>query len=65
MPSPSELNALLSTLFSRNTGTPVCAGVLAAEDEQPSVDLVMDSPYEHRAGAAMRLHTFLVNSLPS
>ena len=30
------------------------AGVLVAEDEQPYLDLAMDSPYEQLAGAAIR-----------
>ena len=30
------------------------AGVRVAEDEQPYLDLAMDSPYEQLAGAAMR-----------
>jgi len=32
----------------------VRAGVLVAEDEQPYLDLAMDSPYEQLAGAAIR-----------
>ena len=51
---PGELDALLSTLITRITRTLVRAGVLVAEDEQPYLDLAMDSPYEQLAGAAVR-----------
>ena len=52
--SPEELNALLRTVITRVTRTLVRAGVLVAEDEQPYLDLEMDSPYEQLAGAAIR-----------
>ena len=45
---------MLSTLIRRITRTLVRAGVLVAEDEQPYLDLAMDSPYEPRAGAPVR-----------
>jgi hypothetical protein len=51
---PGELDALLTTVITRITHTLVRAGVLVAEDEQPYLDLAMDSPYEQLAGAAMR-----------
>jgi len=52
--SPEELNALLTTVITRVTRTLVRAGVLVAEDEQPYLDLEMDSPHEQLAGAAIR-----------
>ena len=45
---------MLSTLITRITHTLVRAGVLVAEEEQPYLDLAMDSPYEQLAGAAIR-----------
>jgi hypothetical protein len=51
---PEQLQALLSTVITRVTRTLVRAGVLMAEDEQPYLDLAMDSPYEQLAGAAIR-----------
>jgi hypothetical protein len=51
---PEEHQALLSTVITRVTRTLVRAGVLMAEDEQPYLDLAMDSPYEQLAGAAIR-----------
>jgi hypothetical protein len=51
---PEELEALLTTVITRVTRTLVRAGVLVAEDEQPYLDLQMDSPYEQLAGAAIR-----------
>jgi hypothetical protein len=51
---PEELEALLRTVITRVTRTLVRAGVLVAEDEQPYLDLEMDSPYEQLAGAAIR-----------
>ena len=53
-PRQGELEALLATLITRITRTLVRAGVLVAEDEQPYLDLTMDSPYEQLAGAAIR-----------
>ena len=53
-PRPGELEALLWTLITRITRTRVRAGVLVAEDEQPFLDLAMDSPYEQLAGSAIR-----------
>ncbi len=41
---PEALDALLTTVITRVTRTLVGAGVLAAEDEQPYLDLQMDSP---------------------
>jgi hypothetical protein len=51
---PEELEALLTTVITRVTRTLVRAGVLVAEDEQPYLDLQLDSPYEQLAGAAIR-----------
>ena len=51
---PEELEALLTTIITRVTRTLVRAGVLVAEDEQPYLDLQLDSPYEQLAGAAIR-----------
>ncbi|MGK0168973.1 MAG: hypothetical protein ACI9W2_000691, partial [Gammaproteobacteria bacterium] len=51
---PEELEALLRTVITRVTRTLVRAGVRVAEDEQPYLDLEMDSPYEQLAGAAIR-----------
>jgi hypothetical protein len=51
---PEELAALLTSIITRVTRTLVRAGVLVAEDEQPYLDLAMDSPYEQLAGAAIR-----------
>ena len=45
---------MLTTVITRVTRTLVRAGVLVAEDEQPYLDLQMDSPYEQLAGAAIR-----------
>ena len=53
-PRPGELEALLTSVITRVTRTLVRAGVLVAEDEQPYLDLAMDSPYEQLAGAAIR-----------
>jgi hypothetical protein len=43
-PRPEALDALLTTVITRVTRTLVRAGVLASEDEQPYLDLQMDSP---------------------
>ena len=51
---PEELDAFLTSVITRVTRTPVRAGVRVAEDEQPYLDLAMDSPYEQLAGAAIR-----------
>lgn len=51
---PEELDALLTSVITRVTRTLVRAGVLVAEDDQPYLDLAMDSPYEQLAGAAIR-----------
>jgi len=51
---PETLDALLTTVITRVTRTLVRAGVLVAEDDQPYLDLQMDSPYEQLAGAAIR-----------
>ena len=51
---PETLNTLLTTIITRVTRTLVRAGVLVAEAGQPYLDLEMDSPYEQRAGAAIR-----------
>ena len=51
---PEALEALLTTVITRVTRTLVRAGVRVAEDEQPYLDLQMDSPYEQLAGAAIR-----------
>ena len=51
---PGELEALLTTIITRVTRTLVRTGVLVAEDEQPYLDLAMNSPYEQLAGAAIR-----------
>ena len=47
---PEELDAFLTSVITRVTRTPVRAGVRVAEDEQPYLDLEMDSPYEQLAG---------------
>jgi len=51
---PEELEVLLRAVITRVIRTLVRAGVRVAEDEQPYLDLEMDSPYEQLAGAAIR-----------
>jgi hypothetical protein len=45
---------LLTTVITRVTRTLVRAGVRVAEDDQPYLDLEMDSPYEQLASAAIQ-----------
>ncbi|NKC12446.1 MAG: hypothetical protein GKR94_09650 [Gammaproteobacteria bacterium] len=52
-PRPGELKALLRTRITRLTRTRVRAGVRVGEEEQPSLDLGLNSPYEPSTRAAI------------
>ncbi len=52
-PRPGEFEALLRTLITRITRTRVRAGVGVGEDEQPYLDLDLNSPYEPLTRAAI------------